>query len=47
MDENLFLRFAGAPEKGKFVKDGMNIIDVVSIMPFFLDLFFLQAGVEE
>lgn len=36
------LRFAGAPEKWKFLKDGMNIIDVISIIPFFVGLFFLD-----
>ena len=36
------LRLAGAPEKIKFLKDAMNIIDVLSIMPFFLTLFFLD-----
>jgi hypothetical protein len=37
------LRFAGAPEKGKFLKNAMNVIDVISILPFFLDVFFLQG----
>ena len=36
------IRLAGAPEKIKFLKDAMNIIDVLSIMPFFLTLFFLD-----
>ena len=30
---NLSLRFAGSPEKWKFLKDGMNIIDVVTSHP--------------
>ena len=38
------LRFAGAPEKGKFLKDAMNIIDVLSIFPFFLDLLVLNRA---
>ena len=28
-----YFRFAGAPEKWKFLKDGMNIIDVVTPFP--------------
>ena len=35
------LRFAGSPEKMVFLKDAMNVIDVLSIFPFFLDLFVL------
>ena len=41
------LRFAGSPEKIKFLKDAMNVIDVLSIFPFFLDLFVLGGAVEE
>ena len=37
---------AGSPEKIKFLKDGMNIIDVLAIMPFFVSLFFLGPKVE-
>jgi len=36
-----FLRLAGAPDKWTFLKDGMNIVDVLAIMPFFVSLFFL------
>ena len=41
------LRFAGAPEKIIFLKDAMNIIDVLSIFPFFLDLFVLGVPAQE
>ena len=33
-------RFAGAPAKCQFLTDGLNIIDVLSILPFFVSLFF-------
>lgn len=32
-------RFAGAPQKWEFVKGAMNIIDVLAILPYYLDLF--------
>merc|ERR1712038_199374 len=34
-----FLRFAGAPKKWAFLVDTLNIIDVLSILPFFVSLF--------
>ena len=40
-------RFAGSPEKIVFLKDAMNIIDVLSIFPFFLDLFVLGVPAQE
>ena len=36
-----YFRLAGAPEKWAFLKDGMNIVDVLAIMPFFVSLFFM------
>ena len=41
-----FYRLAGSPEKIKFLQDGMNIIDVLAIMPFFVSLFFLGPKAE-
>ena len=29
----------GAPAKCDFLKNGMNIVDVLSILPFFIELF--------
>ena len=31
-------RLAGAPRKCEFLRNGMNIIDVLAILPFFLEL---------
>ena len=36
-----FIRLAGAPDKWAFLKDGMNIVDVLAILPFFVTLFFM------
>ena len=36
----VYFRFAGAPKKCQFVIDTLNIIDVLSILPFFVSLFF-------
>ena len=33
------IRLMGAPKKCEFLKNGMNIIDVLSILPFFIELF--------
>ena len=34
------IRFAGAPQKCAFLTDSLNIVDVLSILPFFVSLFF-------
>ena len=36
----LMKRFAGAPQKCAFLIDSLNIVDVLSILPFFVSLFF-------
>ena len=38
----IYQRMAGAPDKWAFVKNGLNVVDVISILPFYIDLFFLQ-----
>lgn len=35
----LLFRFAGSPGKCSFVKGAMNVIDVLAILPYYLDLF--------
>ena len=35
-------RMAGSPDKWEFVKNGLNVVDVISILPFYIDLFFLH-----
>ena len=36
------LRFAGSPGKLEFLIDGMNIVDVLAIMPYYVSLFLLN-----
>ena len=38
------LRLAGAPRKGEFLKDGMNIIDILAILPYFVSIFLIEAS---
>ena len=42
--EKYFPRFAGSPQKCDFVKGAMNIIDVLAILPYYLDLFMSAGG---
>ena len=34
------LRLAGAPRKIQFLLDGMNIVDLLAILPFYVSIFF-------
>ncbi|XP_059087713.1 potassium voltage-gated channel protein Shab-like [Tigriopus californicus] len=38
------LRLAGAPQKCAFIKGAMNIIDVLSIMPYFISIFLIESN---
>ena len=38
------LRLAGAPHKKEFLKDGMNIIDILAIFPYFVSIFLIEAS---
>jgi hypothetical protein len=35
----LVFRFAGAPQKIDFLLDGMNIVDLLAVLPFYVSLF--------
>ena len=37
------LRFASSPDKCAFLKGGMNVIDVLAILPYYLTLFVIDA----
>jgi len=40
------LRFAGAPKKCDFVKGVMNVIDVLSILPYFISMFLVESNAD-
>ena len=41
-----FFRFTGAPKKLHFFVNGMNIVDVLSILPFYVALFITSSSIK-
>ena len=35
--------FSGAPKKCEFIRGGMNVIDVLSILPYFVSVFLVES----
>ena len=42
----LVLRFLVCPRKGRFLRDIMNVIDVLAVLPYYVNLILEQFGVE-
>ena len=37
-------RLVGCPKKWEFLKNGMNMVDVLAIMPYYVELFMSQQA---